>query len=59
MQEALVDIMNEVGDFFGSEYLNLNRRLLTLLIKLQCDHVQQTMMDPEDLFLLQQVIKDL
>ena len=39
MQETLVDTMNEVGDFFGSEYLNLNRSLLTLLIKLQCNHV--------------------
>lgn len=34
LQEALVNSMNEVNDFFGSEYLNLNRRLLTLLIQI-------------------------
>jgi hypothetical protein len=39
LQEALVNSMNEVNDFFGSEYLNLNRRLLTLLIQIQCSPI--------------------
>ena len=44
LQSALADTMNEVNDFFGSEYLNLNKRLLTLLYKLQCDPIQQSPM---------------
>jgi hypothetical protein len=34
VQDALVDTMNSVNDFFGSEYLNQNQKLLAMLIKL-------------------------
>jgi len=59
LQDSLVSCMNEINDFFGSEYLNMNRRLLTVLMKVACDPVQQTLMDEEDSFLLSSVIKDL
>lgn len=59
LQQALVDSMNNINDFFASEYLNQNRKLLSLLLRIQCDQVQQTLMDVEDQFLLTHVIKDL
>ena len=40
LQEALVDSMNAVNDFFGSEYLNQNKRLLTILQAVYCSPVQ-------------------
>ena len=40
LQDSLVTCMNDINDFFGSEYLNMNRRLLTVLMKVACDPVQ-------------------
>ena len=38
LQKSLIESMNEINDFFG--YLNLNKRLLTVLLKIACDPVQ-------------------